>query len=158
MPLSTADLCDEHPDVRVIPLPLRDLGARVAFHGPVRTVKAPEDNSLVRQALEEPGDGAVLVVDGAGSSRVALLGDNLAMLAVRHHWAGIVVNGCVRDAAALAQMEVAVKALGTCPRKSEKQGKGERDVAVDLGGVKVSPGDFLYADADGVIVSSRKLG
>jgi regulator of ribonuclease activity A len=158
MPLSTADLCDAHPDVQIIPLPFRDLGARIAFHGPVRTVKVQDDNSLVRQALEEKGHGAVLVVDGGASNRVALLGDQLAVLAVRNGWEGVVVNGCVRDSALLGQMEVGVKALGTCPRKSAKGGAGERDVPVTLGGVRIEAGHFLYADADGIIVSSHKLG
>ena len=132
-------------------------GGRRAFHGPVRTVRAPEDNTLVRQALEEPGDGAVLVVDGGGSTRVALMGDMLGELAVKNGWAGVVVNGCVRDSAVLGTQAIGVLALGTLPRKSEKQGRGERDVSVEFAGLSVAPGMWLYADADGVLVAPEEL-
>lgn len=154
---ATADLCDAHPEVQVLRLPLHDFGGLRVFGGKVRTVRAPEDNSRVREALEEPGEGAVLVVDGGGSSRVALLGDLLAGLAVKNGWAGVIVHGCVRDSAALAGMALGVKALGTCPRKSEKRGLGERDVPLSFGGVTLPPGAFVYGDGDGVVVSAHAL-
>ncbi len=156
-PLSTADLCDDHPDVEVLSLRLSDFGGVRAFGGPVRTVRAPDDNSLVRAALEEAGDGAVLVVDGGGSLNVALVGDVLAALGVKNGWAGVIVHGCIRDSAAISGMELGVKALGTCPRKSEKRGLGERDVPLSFGGVHFALGRFVYADGDGVIVSARAL-
>jgi regulator of ribonuclease activity A len=149
---ASTDLHDATPSARVLILPLVSFGGIRAFDGPVETVYAPEDNTLVRATLEEPGDGRVLVVDGIGSGRVALLGDNVAQLAVDHGWAGIVVNGCVRDSAELAGMRVGVLALGTCPVKSHKYGWGRRGEPVTFGGVTIRPGDRLVADADGVIV------
>lgn len=157
MSLATADLCDAHPEVQVLSLPFREFGALRAFSGRVRTVRAPEDNSLVRTALEEPGEGSVLVVDGGGSMRVALLGDNLALLAVKNGWAGVIVYGCIRDSAAISGMALGVMALGTCPRKSEKKNAGERDVTVEVAGVRIHPGQFIYADPDGVIVAQHEL-
>lgn len=156
--MKTTDLCDQHGDaVRVARPVFRDYGGRRAFHGPIATVVAPEDNSLVRAALEEPGQGRVLVVDGGGSEKVALLGDLLAELAVKHGWAGVVVNGCIRDSEAVGQLPLGVKALGTCPRKSEKKGRGSRDVPVSFAGLTFAPGEWLYADGDGLIVSSVSL-
>ncbi len=156
--IRTADLCDAHDErVRVLALPLRDFGGRTDFHGPVSTVRAPEDNSRVREAVAEPGKGRVLVVDGGGSLRRSLLGDNLAVLAIANGWAGIVVNGAVRDTQALRDLPLAVKALGTCPRKTDKRGLGERDVVVEFGGVVFTPGQWLYADCDGVVVADGAL-
>ena len=114
-----------------------------------------EDNSLVRAALETPGAGRVLVVDGGGSQRTALLGGNLAALAVAHGWAGVVIDGCVRDVAELAACPIGIRALGTCPMPPAKRGAGQRDVPVRLQGVGVRPGDWLYADADGIVVLDR---
>jgi regulator of ribonuclease activity A len=158
MTVSTTDLCDAYPDrIRVLAPALRSFGGRTACSGPVRTLKVFEDNSLVRAALEQPGDGAVLVVDGGGSMRCALLGDQLAQLAVDHGWAGVVVWGCIRDSAAISALPVAVFALATHPLKSLKQGRGDRDVPITFLGVTVTPGDHLHADADGVIVSLGPL-
>lgn len=155
---ATTDLSDAHPnEVQVADPGLRDFGGRRSFHGPICTVRAPEDNSLVRRALEEPGNGRVLVVDGGGSMRCALLGDQLAALAVKNGWTGVVVNGCIRDSEAIAGMALGVKALGTHPRKSEKRNEGQRDLPVRFAGVEFVPGDHLYADADGVITSQRAL-
>ncbi|WP_146907029.1 ribonuclease E activity regulator RraA [Arenimonas daejeonensis] len=159
MAFKTADLCDAHEDrVRVLDLPLRDYGGRIAFHGPVSTVRALEDNSRVREAVAEPGEGRVLVVDGGGSTRRSMLGDNLAAMAVKNGWAGVLVHGVIRDTDAIGQLALGVKALGTCPRKTDKLGQGLRDVVVDLGGVMIAPGHHLYADEDGVIVSPVPLG
>lgn len=155
----TADVCDVNPDARVLALPLRDFGGRRVFDGPVSTLRVLEDNLLVRRALQEPGQGRVLVVDGGGSLRTALLGDQLASLAVQNGWAGLVLNGAVRDSAVLATLAgLGVKALGTCPRKSAKEGKGERDVPVSFGGVIFTPGEHVYADEDGVVVLPAPLG
>jgi regulator of ribonuclease activity A len=130
----------------------RLFGGRAAFSGPIRTVRCFEDNALVKQALSEPGEGAVLVVDGGGSLRRSLLGDNLAADAVKNGWAGVVVFGAVRDTAELADMDIGIKALGTCPMRTLKRGEGLRDAPVAFGGVVFVPGDILHADADGLAV------
>lgn len=157
-PWCTADLCDAHGEaVRVAQPLLRDYGGRRTFGGPVSTVRAPDDNSLVRAALEEPGRGRVLVVDGGGSRRCALLGDRLAALAAGGGWAGVVVHGCVRDARALAGIELGVKALATCPRRSVKLGAGERDVPVAFAGLVLEPGCYVYCDEDGLIAADAAL-
>ena len=155
---ATADLCDAHEDrVRVLALPWRDFGGRVAFCGPVSTVLACEDNSRVREAVAEPGNGRVLLIAGAGSLRRAMLGDLLAQKAVANGWAGVVIDGALRDSSVIATLDLGVKALGTCPRKTDKRDQGLRDVAVEIAGVRVRPGEWLYADADGVIVAELAL-
>lgn len=149
----TPDLCDAHPHARVCALPWRQFGGRRNFSGPIRTVKVFEDNLLVRSTLEQPGAGAVLVVDGGGSLRCALVGGLLGELAERNGWAGIVVNGCVRDSAELARFNVGVLALATHPRKSQRgMHGGAVDLPLEMGGIQLSPGEFLYADDDGVVV------
>lgn len=154
MTFSTADLSDERPDALAsCALQLRDLGGVRAFQGPVATVRCDEDNALVREVLSEPGAGRVLVVDGGGSLRCALVGDNLAAIANDNGWAGIVVHGAVRDVVGVGQVPVGLKALGTNPRRSGKAGGGERDVPVSFGGVTFTPGAQLYADEDGVLVA-----
>lgn len=158
MQISTADLYDAHEDSVQVAEPLyRDFGGVSAFHGQVATVKVFEDNSLVREALQEPGQGRVLVVDGGGSLHCALMGDVLAKLAVDNGWAGVVVHGCVRDSRALAGLALGVKALATNPRRSVKRGQGERGVLVSFAGVSVHHGDWLYADEDGLLISSAPL-
>ena len=159
---ATCDLCDAHEGdtsgaFRVLPPVLRDFGAERPFSGPVHTLRAPEDNSRVREAVNSPGEGRVLVVDGGGSLRRALVGGNLAASAARNGWAGIVVNGCVRDVAELAAAQVGIRALGLVPMPTEKRGEGQADVALQIQGVWVRPGDWLYADADGIVVSERQL-
>ena len=157
MAIKTADLCDAHADELQVAAPLlRDYGA-AAFGGPISTVQVLEDNVLVRAALEEPGNGRVLVVDGGGSLRCALVGDMLAQLGARNGWAGVVVNGCIRDAAEIARLPIGVKALATNPLRSAKHGQGQRDVPVTFAGVTFVPGQFLYADADGIVVAARAL-
>lgn len=152
------DLCDEFSDHLQICDPIfTDFGAKLEFAGPISTVKCFEDNTLVRAALEEPGEGKVLVVDGGASDRCALLGDNLAQLAIDNDWAGIVVYGCIRDSGEISQMDVAVKALNAHPKKSSKKGAGERDNPVRFAGVSFMPGDWLYADLDGIVVSGSEL-
>jgi regulator of ribonuclease activity A len=136
---------------------LRSYGGARAAGGPVRTLKIFEDNALVREMLAEPGQGAMLVIDGGGSLRRALLGDNLAELAVKNGWAGVIVYGCIRDSAAIGQLPLGVWALATHPQKTVKRGEGQRDVPVSFGGVTFAPGMFAYADEDGVIVSDAPL-
>jgi len=158
MTLATADLCDAHPDqVKVCQIPFRSFGQVAAFNGPIRTLSVLDDNALVRQVLERPGQGAVLVVNGGGSLKRALVGDNLASLAIDNGWAGIVVHGAVRDSAVLNTMDVGVKAVGTIPVRADRDAIGEIDIPTAFGGVIFTPGDWLYADADGVIVSAERL-
>lgn len=154
----TADLCDNHSEILlVVDLPLRDLGGKARFCGVIETVKAFEDNSLVRECVAAPGAGKVLVIDSAGSTRRAMLGDLLAEKAVKNGWEGVIVHGCIRDSAAIASMALGVKALGTCPMKTEKRGLGDHNVPVRIGGVDFVPGHYVYADEDGVVVSPKPL-
>lgn len=159
---ATSDLCDAHRDdtsgaFRVLPPVFREFGGRARFHGRVSTVKCFEDNSLVKAAVESPGEGRVLVVDGGGSLRRALVGGNLAAAAAKNGWAGIVVDGAVRDALELAACAVGIRALATMPLPTAKRNEGQRDVAVLVQGVPVRPGDWLYADEDGIVVSATAL-
>lgn len=158
MPFKTADLCDEYPDsVQVCEPIFSSFGGRARFSGEVSTIKCFEDNSLVREAVGEAGRGRVLVVDAGGSLRCAMLGDMLAARAVENGWSGVIMNGLIRDSADIAQMDLGVKALGTLPLKSVKKGVGERDVAVRFAGVGFAPGQYVYADEDGILCSSRAL-
>lgn len=158
MTFLTADLADNYPDVlRSCELQFRDFGGRPRFHGPVRTLRIYEDNVLLKTALSEPGDGAVLVVDGSGSMRCSLLGDYLAGLGARNGWVGLIVHGAVRDVVALRSLDFGLKALGSNPLRSAKRGAGIRDVPVRFGGVEFRPGNWLYSDEDGIVVSDRAL-
>lgn len=149
----TADLVDDiGPDVRSCDLQFSQYGGRAEFVGPVRTVRCFEDNALLKSVLSEPGEGAVLVIDGAGSLHTALVGDVIAELARSNGWAGLVVHGAVRDAARLRTLDLGIKALGTNPRKSTKTGAGERDVVVEFGGTSFVPGETAYSDDDGIVV------
>ncbi|EFN60109.1 hypothetical protein CHLNCDRAFT_133452 [Chlorella variabilis] len=163
----TTELCDQHmgpvdcvDDAGITimePGLLRDFGGRIRFHGQAMTVKCYESNVLISQLLDSPGHGRVLVVDGGGSRRCALLGDRLAGLAAKNGWAGVIVHGCVRDTAALGEIEVGIKALAPCPLKSSKRDPGLKAVRVVIGGALVRPGDWVYADEDGVLVSREAL-
>jgi len=158
MTFATADLCDRFADrVQVCDPLLKDFGGRSRFAGRVETVKCFEDNSLVRRALDEQGAGKVLVVDAGGSLRCAMLGDQLAELAHSNGWEGVVLYGCIRDSSAMAGMDLGVKALTTHPRKSVKQGVGERGVRVRFAGVDFEAGHFVYCDRDGVVVAPVSL-
>jgi len=155
--VATCDLCDAHKNdssgaFRVLPPVFRDFGGRVAFAGPVTTVKCFEDNTSVKAAVESPGHGRVLVVDGAGSLRRALLGGNLGAAAARNGWAGLVIDGCVRDVAELAACDVGIRALAAMPLPTDRRAPGLVDVPVLIQGVWVRPGDRLVADADGIVV------
>lgn len=155
--VSTPDLSDAHPNVRAIELQFQHYGALPRFFGEVVTIKCHEDNSLVKACVAEEGRGRVIVVDGGGSLRRALLGDMLAELALANGWSGLVINGAIRDVKEIAALSLGVKALGTCPLKTEKLGMGQRDVPLTIGSVQISPGEFIYADCNGVIVSQTAL-
>jgi regulator of ribonuclease activity A len=158
MSLATTDLSDAHPEAATCEPTFHDFGGRLAFHGPIKTLKVFEDNALVRATLEQAGNGQVLVVDGGGSRRCALVGGLLGELAVKNGWAGIVLYGCVRDTAELASKTLGVKALATHPRRSEKGlHSGQADRVVEFAGVRFAPGAWLYADGDGIVVSERPI-
>lgn len=155
MTLSTPDLCDEYPDrVRVLEPLLRNFGGREAFDGPAVTVKVHEDNSLVKDLAASPGEGRVIVVDGGGSLRRALLGDQVAQQAADNGWAGLVIYGAVRDVEVLRTIALGVQAIAPVPVKTQKRGIGDRDIPVTFGGVTFHPGEHVYADANGVVVLS----
>ena len=158
MTFSTPDLCDAFPsDVAVCDVQFRSFGRRTAFAGQIVTVKCFEDNSLVKEILATDGTGKVLVVDGGGSLRRALIGDQIGGSAVKHCWAGIVLSGAVRDVDELNALEIGIKALGSSPVKTEKRGEGQREIEVRFGGVKFVPGQYLVADNNGVIVSPKDI-
>lgn len=169
-PFATCDLCDVHKgdttgDFRVLPPVFRDFGQLKKFSGPVDTVKCVEDNTLVKAAVDAQGwidtpqgrVGKVLVVDGGGSLRRALLGGNLGAAAARNGWAGVVIDGCVRDTAELGVQAVGIRALAPMPLPTEKRNEGQSNVAVQIQGVWVRPGDWLYADEDGIVLGSKPL-
>ncbi|ABL06900.1 ribonuclease E activity regulator RraA [Mycobacterium ulcerans] len=149
----TADLVDDiGPDVRSCDLQFRQFGGHAEFAGPISTVRCFQDNALLKSVLSQPGEGGVLVIDGAGSLHTALVGDVIAELARSNGWTGLVVHGAVRDSAALRGIDIGIKALGTNPRKSTKTGSGERDAEITLGGVTFVPGEIAYSDDDGIVV------
>ena len=155
---ATTDLSDAHPAlVRHAAPVFRDFGGRIAFSGPVTTLRVRNDNALVRAAVEGKGEGRVLVVDNGGSMECALFGGNLGKLAEENGWAGVVVHGCVCDTMELAVCAIGVKALAAHPKRSAREGTGERDVEVGFAGLTIRPGYWLYADADGVVVAETKL-
>ncbi|RZU98078.1 ribonuclease E activity regulator RraA [Spiribacter vilamensis] len=158
MAIKTTDLCDDHADeLRVLAPIFGDYGGRHGFSGPIQTVKTFEDNSRVREVLETPGEGQVLVVDGSGSLRCALMGDQLAARARDNGWAGLLVYGCVRDAADLANLDIGIKALNTHPCRSQPDGEGEVGVVVTLAGATLTPGEWLCADRDGIVIADTAL-
>ena len=162
MTFKTPDLCDEFETklgktVRVVAPMFQKYGLRKHFSGQIVTLKLFEDNSLVRAAFDEDGKGKVLVIDGGGSLRCALIGDQIAILAQKNGWEGAIVYGCIRDSADINQLDIGIAALNTHPQKSIKKGVGDRNIAVTFGGVTFTPGEYLYADEDGVLVSSKPL-
>lgn len=159
---STCDFCDVHKGdssgkFRVVPPLFQDYGGRTRFFGRVSTVKCHEDNTLVKAALDTPGEGRVLVVDGGASLRRALVGGNLAAAAVRNGWSGILVDGCVRDVAELRAAKIGIRALALMPLPTEKRNEGQREVTVQVQGIHVHPGDWLYADEDGIVLNALPL-
>ena len=155
--MKTADLSDQNSDLQYAYDLFKPFGQHIAFGGKIRTVKCFEDNSWVRKTLETPGDGAVLVVDAGGSQRCAMLGDLLAQFGVDNNWAGVIMNGMIRDSADINQMAIGVRALGTYPLKSQKKDIGEVDVVVRFAGVEFRPGEYVYADEDGIVTSPVPL-
>lgn len=154
---STPDLSDEAPEALAIELPFVNYGAHSRFCGRAVTIKCHEDNSLVKACVGEPGEGRVIVVDGGGSRRRALLGDMLAEQAAANGWAGLVINGVIRDVDEIGAIALGVQALGTVPVKTDKRGEGQRDIPLNVGGVVIEAGDYIYADNNGVLVSKRDL-
>jgi regulator of ribonuclease activity A len=151
--ISTADLLDQHPDAaQVCQLAFRQFGGVTEFSGPIATIRCFEDNVLLKARVAEPGEGRVLVVDGGGSTRIALLGDMVAGLAAASGWAGVVIHGCVRDVAVLRHLPIGIKALGSNPRPSGKAGGGELDIEVSFGDITFTPGAILTSDDDGIVV------
>jgi regulator of ribonuclease activity A len=158
MSFVTCDLCDDHPeDVRVLEPMFAQFGGRSAFYGEIVTAKCFEDNSRVKETLATPGNGKVLVVDGGGSLRCALLGDLIGDSAVKNGWSGVIVYGCVRDVDALAELDLGVQALAAIPLKSVRKGVGEVNIPLTFGGITFKPGEYVYADNNGVIVSAKAL-
>ena len=158
MSFLTTDLYDAHEGrVAVLEPMLKSYGGKPRFSGQIMTLKLYEDNTLVREMLAEPGAGKVLVVDGGGSKRCALLGDQIAELAVKNQWEGVVIYGCIRDSVAIAALPLGVRALDTNPKKSVKRNEGTRDLVLNFAGVDFTPGHWLYADEDGVLLSPVAL-
>ena len=158
MDIVTPDICDDNPEVQVVEPGFQNFGGVEAFGGEVVTVKCFEDNSVVKEQVGKPGNGCVMVVDGGGSKRAALLGDMLAEKAAANGWAGLIIYGCIRDVDVIRKTELGVQALGTHPRKTDKKGIGELNVPVAFGGVSFKPGQYVYADNNGIVVSEKKLG
>lgn len=154
----TPDICDKHDDkVTLLELPLHSFGRKFSFYGEIVTVRCYHDNSKVKEVLSQDGTGKVLVVDGHGSCQKALLGDQLAILAIDNHWEGVIVNGAVRDVAMMSEMDIGVKALGTSPFKTEKRDAGEVNVTLTIHNQMIQPGDYIYADWNGVLMSTELL-
>lgn len=157
MTFATTDLSDAYPDADVCLLPFRTFGQRKRFAGRIRTVQSYHDNVILKQRLSEPGDGDVLVVDGGGSLAYALIGDIIAALGMNSGWSGVIVHGAIRDSVAIDGLDFGIKALGTCPRRSAKNGTGLVDVPVSFGGVSFTPGHWVYSDEDGILVAATNL-
>jgi len=154
----TCDLFDEWGDrLRVAPPFFQDFGGKAAFHGAAVTVKCHEDNSRIKELVNTPGNGQVLVIDGGGSMRCALFGDVIAKEAVENGWSGVIVFGCIRDKAELRDIPLGIKALAAIPRKSTKMGEGQVNVRIQIGGVECNPGDIVVADEDGVLFAQPDL-
>ncbi|EKO3557041.1 MULTISPECIES: putative 4-hydroxy-4-methyl-2-oxoglutarate aldolase [Vibrio] len=154
----TPDLCDKYPSqVTLLNLPLQNFGMRSAFWGEIVTVRCYHDNSKVKEILSQPGKGKVLVVDGNGSCQKALMGDQVAIMAIENGWEGVIINGAIRDVVAMSQMDLGIKALGTSPFKTDKRGAGEVNVTLTLHNQMVQPGDYLYADWNGILLSEQSL-
>ncbi len=156
--ISTPDICDEHEqDVRVLDTIFNNYGGQDSFSGQAVTIKCFEDNSVVKKLVDTPGNGRVIVMDGGGSLRRAILGDMLAEKAQDNGWAGLVIYGCIRDCDEIATLNLGVKALNTHPVKTEKRGLGDLDIPVTFAGQTIKPGDWVYADNNGIVVSDKEL-
>ncbi|ADT88011.1 putative 4-hydroxy-4-methyl-2-oxoglutarate aldolase [Vibrio furnissii] len=154
----TPDICDQYESqVTLLELPLQNFGMRSAFWGQIVTVRCYHDNSKVKEMLSQNGKGKVLVVDGHGSCQKALMGDQIAISAIENEWEGVIINGAVRDVVAMSQMDLGIKALGACPFKTEKRGAGDVNVTLTIHNQMIQPGDYLYADWNGVLLSPVEL-
>ena len=154
--MNTPDLSDKYPDKDFL-LDFQCFSRIKSMHGQISTVFCPDDNSFVREMLSENGHQKIMFIDGAKSKNVALLGDNLAALAIENNWSGIIVNGRIRDAEIISQLDVAIFALGTCPRKSSKKNQGKKNIELSIDGLTIKPGDWVYADINGILISDSKL-
>lgn len=155
---TTADLWDEHGELFSCVAPIfRSFGTKKTFSGEITTLKLFEDNSLVRKQLESNGKGKVLVIDGGGSLRCALIGDQLAALAIQNNWSGIIIYGCIRDSLIINHMDLGIRALNTSPVKSNKRNNGEIDIPIEFGGVTFVSGHYIYVDTDGILVSKNNV-
>jgi regulator of ribonuclease activity A len=155
---TTADLCDAYPQAIEVAQPLfQEYGGVERFAGPIETLRVSDDNTAVRESLEMPGRGRVLIVDNNGSLRCALVGGRLAGLAESNGWSGLVINGCIRDSVELRRVRVGIRALNVVPIRSRKNGLSEREVTLNFAGITFAPGRYLYADSDGIIVANREL-
>ena len=154
--MKTTDLSDKYPDKRFL-LDFQCFSRIKSMHGQISTVFCPDDNSFVREMLSENGHQKIMFIDGAKSKNVALLGDNLATLALENNWSGIIVNGRIRDAEIISQLELAIFALGTCPRKSSKKNQGKKNIELSIDGLTIKPGDWVYADINGILISDSEL-
>ncbi len=158
MKISTPDLCDEYPDsVRILEPIFRNYGGKTSFGGEIVTIKCFEDNSRVKESAATPGKGKVMVIDGGGSLKKALLGDLIAETALNNGWEGFIIYGCIRDAEQIGSMQIGVKALNTIPLKTQRKGVGDLNIPITIGGVTITPGEHIYADTTGIIVSSEPL-
>tara|TARA_B100000989_G_scaffold282012_1_gene246713 strand:+ start:4835 stop:5305 length:471 start_codon:yes stop_codon:yes gene_type:complete len=154
--MNTPDLSDKYPDKDFL-LDFQCFSRIKSMHGQISTVFCPEDNSFVREMLSENGHQKIIFIDGAKSKNVALLGDSLAKLAIENNWSGIIVNGRIRDAEIISQLDVAIFALGTCPRKSSKKNQGKKNIELSIDGLTIKPGDWVYADINGILISDSEL-
>ena len=154
--MNTPDLSDKYPDKDFL-LDFQCFSKIKSMHGQISTVFCPDDNSFVREMLSENGHQKIMFIDGGKSKNVALLGDNLAALAIKNNWSGIIVNGRIRDAEIISQLEIAIFALGTCPRKSCKKNQGEKNIELSIDGLTIKPGDWVYADINGILISDSEL-
>lgn len=161
MTLSTADLCDAYSSLsgfQIAQPVFKSFGSNCRFAGQITTLKVLEDNVLIRNTLEQPVDNRVLVVDGQGSLNCALLGDNLALIAHKNGWQGIVIYGCIRDSEQINLIPIGIKALGTHPLKSQKNGTGSQGPAINFAGITFEPDHYIFSDPDGIVVSNEKIG
>ena len=154
--MNTPDLSDKYPDKDFL-LDFQCFSRIKSIHGQISTVFCPDDNSFVREMLSENGHQKIMFIDGAKSKNVALLGDNLVKLAIENNWSGIIVNGRIRDAEIISQLDVAIFALGTCPRKSSKKNQGKKNIELLIDGLTIKPGDWVYADINGILISDSEL-
>ena len=155
--MTTPDLSDKYPHVDFLNLQFINFGKKGFFSGKIETAICPDDNSKVKQILDEEGNGKILIVDGQGSTKVALMGDIIAETAEKNNWQAVIINGCVRDVEALSNFNLGIFALGSVPKKSEKKDRGEIGIKINLGGISIESGNWAYADESGILISKEQL-